>query len=104
MEQHSHQPLGRWCSLLPLTVMKAISAELQEFRHEAETFVSFSHRRKHEEKPAVIFSQCSNYTKQNRSRDFLKAQQGAKYFMFNQMFHFYRFWGFFFNQGGGHQQ
>lgn len=70
VEQHSHQLLGRLgklvlpaCSLLPLAVIKTISAELQEFQHEAETFVSFSHLWKQEEKLAVIFSQCSNYPK-----------------------------------------
>lgn len=103
MEQHSHQPLGRVgklvlpaCSPPPLTVIKMISAELPEFQHEAETFVSFSHLLKQEEKSAVIFSQCSNYSKQNQSLDFLKAPQEANYFMFNQMFHssfrFYRFY------------
>lgn len=86
---------GPSCSLLPLAVIKTISAELQEFQHEAETFVSFSHLWKQEEKSAVIFSQCSNYSKQNQSLDFLKAPQGANYFMFKQIFHssfrFYRF-------------
>lgn len=102
VEQHSHQPLGRVgkpvlpaYSLLPLTAIKTISAELQEFQHEAEAFVSFSHLWKQEEKSAVIFSQCSNYSKQNQSLDFLKAPQEANYFMFNHISHsffcFYRF-------------
>lgn len=103
MEQNSHQPRGRAgklvlpaCSLLPLTVIKTISAELQESQHEAESLVSFSHLWKQEEKSAVIFSRRSNYSKQNQILDFLKAPQGAIYFMFNHIFHssfcFYRFY------------
>lgn len=106
MEQYSHQPLGRVgkpvlpvCSLLPLAVLKTISAELQEFQHEAEMFVSFSNLWKQEEKSAVIFSQCSNYSKQNQSLDFLKAPPGTNYFMFNPISHssfrFYRFYFIF---------
>lgn len=65
---------------LPLAAMKAISAEPQELRHEAETFVSFSPRRKREEKPAVIFSQCSNYAKQKPKPRLSESTAGGQIF------------------------